>query len=391
MLVDYYNGGRLMTKYKFLKPDTLRNGVKIKNRVVMSPMTEQSSFEDGSITSDEINYYRLRTGGVGMLITGCANVNDLGKGFEGELSVADKSMLPGLSRLANAIKMNGTKAILQIFSAGRMTNSKVLRGQQPVSASAVSALRHGAETPRALSEKEITQTIEDFAKATKLAIEAGFDGVELHGANTYLLQQFFSPHSNRRADQWGGSLQNRMRFPLAVVDACADTIKQFADSPFILGYRISPEEIEEPGIRISDTIALVSQLNNKPIDYLHLSLADAWESSIVDTSDQRPVFEKIKAVLADDLPLIVVGHLATPAQVEKLIDSGVSFAAMGRELIREPQWVQKVEAEDEQAIRYTFSLRDLNELKITPPLLNFLMTAFRRGFPLSTDKHQLKR
>ncbi len=116
-----------MTKYKFLKPDTLRNGVKIKNRVVMSPMTEQSSFEDGSITSDEINYYRLRTGGVGMLITGCGNVNDLGKGFEGELSVADKSMLPGLSRLANAIKMNGTKAILQIFSAGRMTNSKVLR------------------------------------------------------------------------------------------------------------------------------------------------------------------------------------------------------------------------------------------------------------------------
>jgi 2,4-dienoyl-CoA reductase-like NADH-dependent reductase (Old Yellow Enzyme family) len=77
--------------------------------------------------------------------------------------------------------------------------------------------------------------------------------------------------------------------------------------------------------------------------------------------------------------------------VEKLIDSGVSFAAMGRELIREPQWVQKVEAEDEQAIRYTFSLRDLNELKVTPPLLNFLMTAFRRGFPLSTDKHQLKR
>ena len=83
----------------------------------MSPMTEQSSFEDGSITNDEIAYYRLRAGGVGMLITGCANVNDLGKGFEGELSVAHRQMRPGLSRLANAIQIDGTKAILQIFSA----------------------------------------------------------------------------------------------------------------------------------------------------------------------------------------------------------------------------------------------------------------------------------
>lgn len=378
-----------MTNYNFLKPYTLRNGVTVKNRIAMSPMTEQSSFENGAITSDEINYYRLRAGGVGLLITGCANVNDLGKGFEGELSVAHRSMLPGLTRLANAIKIDGTKAILQIFSAGRMSNSKVLRGQQPVSASAVAALRPDAEVPRALSSAEIEQTITDFANATKLAIDAGFDGAELHGANTYLMQQFFSPHSNRRTDQWGGSLENRMRFPLAVVDACANVIKA-AKQPFILGYRISPEEIEEPGIRLADTLALVKQLNQKPIDYLHISLADAWGSSIVDKTDHQPVFEKIQKVIADDLPLMVVGHLATPTQVEKLLSTGVEFAAIGRELIREPKWVQKVMAGDEKAIRYTFSLEDLDELKVTPPLLNFLMTAFRRGFPLSTDEHQIK-
>ncbi len=379
-----------MSGYQFLEPYTLRNGVTIKNRIAMSPMTEQSSFEDGSITGDEIAYYQLRAGGVGMLITGCANVNDLGKGFEGELSVAHEAMKPGLTRLANATKIGGTKSILQIFSAGRMSNSEVLRGEQPVSASAVAALRKDAEEPRALTEEEVEQTIKDFAKATKLAIDADFDGVELHGANTYLIQQFFSPHSNRRQDQWGGSLANRMAFPLAVVDACAAVIKRFAKRPFILGYRLSPEEIEEPGIRLDDTLALVEQLNQKPIDYLHLSLADAWASSIVDHSDSQPVFEKIKSVLANDLPLMVVGHLATPDQVEKLMQAGVQFAAMGRELIREPKWVQKVMAGDEDAIRYTFSLSDLDELKVTPPLLNFLMTAFRNGFPLSTDEHQLK-
>lgn len=377
-----------MSQYTFLKPYTLRNGVTVKNRIAMSPMTEQSSFEDGSITSDEIAYYHLRAGGVGLLITGCANVNDLGKGFEGELSVAHESMLPGLSRLANAIKVNGTKAILQIFSAGRMSHSSILRGKQPVSASAVAAVRPDAETPRSLSEDEIEQTITDFAKATQLAIDAGFDGVELHGANTYLLQQFFSPHSNRRTDRWGGSLENRMRFPLAVVDACAKVVGQ-AGRPFILGYRVSPEEIEKPGIRLSDTLALVKQLNQKPIDYLHVSLADAWGTSIVDQTDKQPVFEKIQAVLAADLPLMVVGHLATPTQVEKLMNVNVDFAALGRELIREPKWVQKAAAGDEKAIRYTFSLQDLDELKVTPPLLHFLRTSFKKGFPISTDTRQI--
>ncbi len=181
-----------MTNYQFLKPYTLRNGVTIANRIAMSPMTEQSSFEDGTITSDETAYYNLRAGGVGMQITGCANVNDLGKGFEGELSAAHEDMLPGLTKLANAMKVGHTKAILQIFSAGRMSNSKILRGEQSVSAGNVQADRPGAEQPRALSTAEVEETIMDFAKATQLAIDAGFDGVELHGANTYLIQQFFS-------------------------------------------------------------------------------------------------------------------------------------------------------------------------------------------------------
>lgn len=379
-----------MKDYQFLNPYQLRNGVTIKNRVVMSPMTECSSFEDGSVTNDEIEYYRVRSGGVGMVITGCANVNAEGKGFEGQLSITDRKFLPGLKRLAQAIKLDGTKAILQIFSAGRMTNSHILRGQQPVSASAIKALRKDAELPRALSTEEVIATIADFGNATRLAIEAGFDGVEIHGANTYLIQQFFSPLSNQRTDYFGGNLKNRMNFPLTVVDICAQVIKENAKKPFILGYRISPEERETPGIRMADTLELVKELNNRPIDYLHISLADASASSIVDADDSEPVYAKIKAVLADDLPLITVGHLASPKQVEDLMAAGVDFAALGRELIREPKWVQKVMSGDEDAIRYTFSVNDMDDLKVTPPLLDFLVTTFGRGFPLSTDEHQIK-
>ncbi|GAK47483.1 NADH oxidase domain protein [Secundilactobacillus oryzae JCM 18671] len=379
-----------MKNWQFLNDYTLRNGVKLANRIVMAPMTEQSSFEDGTITTDEIEYYRLRAGAIGMLITGCANVNDLGKGFEGELSAANTDMLPGLRRLANATSTGTTKSILQIFSAGRMTNTKILRGEQPVSASAVPSLQPNAETPRELTPEEVEQTIKDFGNATKLAIEAGFDGVELHGANTYLIQQFFSPHSNRRTDKWGGSLEKRMAFPLAVVSECAQIIKNYADRPFILGYRLSPEEREEPGIRLADTLELVKALNETPIDYLHISLADAKAPSIVDKTDPEPVFAKIKSVLSTDLPLITVGHVASPDQAESIIEAGNDFVAIGRELIREPHWLQKVQNGDEDSIRYTISKSDMAELRITRPLWQFLVTAFKRGFPLSTDEHQIQ-
>lgn len=118
-----------MSDYTFLKPFTFKNQpITLKNRIVIPPMTTRLSFEDGTVTQDEIEYYQKRAGGVGLFITGTANVNPLGKGFEGELSVADDRFIPGLSRLATAMKTGGSKAVLQIFSAGRMSNSKILRG-----------------------------------------------------------------------------------------------------------------------------------------------------------------------------------------------------------------------------------------------------------------------
>ncbi|WP_395345434.1 NADH-dependent flavin oxidoreductase [Levilactobacillus parabrevis] len=372
-------------KYKFLEPYTFANGVKVKNRVVIPPMTEASGFEEGSITSDELRYFRMHSGGVGLFISPVANVSVSGKGFEGELAITDDRYLPGLTKMASAMKQNGTKAILQIFHAGRMSNSKILRGERPVSASSVAAERPNAEVPRELTGDEINQIITDFGEGTRRAIQAGFDGVELHGANTYLLQQFFSPHSNRRTDKWGGDVDGRMSFALAVIKRCHEVIQQYADHPFILGYRLSPEEIETPGIRLADTLHLVDVLCGQPLDYLHISMGYAWRTSLNDQADTEPLILKIKRQVAGQLPLIAVGSVEKPADAEKVMAAGIDFVALGREMLREPNWVQKVAADDEAGIRYTISEQDLDELGITPAMWNFLIVRLKSAMHISNQ------
>lgn len=166
--------------YQFMQPYTFKNGVTLKNRMVMSPTTTMSSFYDGHVTNDEIKFYDVRAGGPEMIIGEVANVIASGKGFEGELSIADDGDIDGLSRLANAMKRGGTKAILQIFHAGRKSNDSILRGEQPVSASAVKAVfPSDSQTPRELAATEIDEIIVAFGEATRRAIAAGFDGVEL--------------------------------------------------------------------------------------------------------------------------------------------------------------------------------------------------------------------
>ncbi|MBN7275276.1 NADH-dependent flavin oxidoreductase [Ligilactobacillus pobuzihii] len=359
-----------MTKYSFLQPYTFENkNITLKNRVVIPPMTERMSFEDGTITSDETAYYAQHTGGAGMFITAVANVNSLGKGFEGELSIADDRFLPGLSDLASSIKKNGTKAIIQIFSAGRMSSTAILRGKQPVSASAIPAIRADSETPRELSEEEVEQTIKDFGAATKRAIEAGFDGIELHGANTYLLQQFFSPHSNRRTDKWGGSLEKRMKFPLAVIKEATKVIEKYATKPFLLGYRISPEELEEPGITLDDTLQFIEQLKQTKIDYLHVSQSDVWRTPLRDEDSRQIVNGALKKRISNAFPMIVVGNLKTPADAEKASES-FDLVALGHESLWEPKWVQKITNNEESAIRYSIAKSDLADLGIKPSFMD---------------------
>ncbi|ANZ62477.1 NADH-dependent flavin oxidoreductase [Secundilactobacillus paracollinoides] len=377
-----------MTTNQFLSSFQFNNGLTLKNRVVMSPMTTMTSFYNGMVTSDELNYYAARAAGPGMVITAVANVADSGKGFEGELSVASDDMIPGLTKLARTLHQNGTKAIMQIFHAGRKSNHHILRGDQPVSASAVAAVYPpDSETPRALTEDEIQQLIVDFGEATRRAIAAGFDGVELHGANTYLLQQFFSPNSNQRTDNWGGSREKRMNFALAVIDAAKSAIKKYADRPFLLGYRISPEEIENPGIRLEDSLYFVDQVKDK-IDYLHLSMGNYKRTSLNDKTNTKTLLSQFAAHTNGTIPLIGIGSVETPADANAVLADGGDLVAIGRELLREPQWVQKVASGDAASLRFEISPNDMDELAIPSVMQTYLKTSFHDVMHFSNDANK---
>lgn len=368
-----------------MKPYTFANGARLQNRIVMAPVTTQSSFFDGTVSNDEVKFYQMRSG-VGMIIAEVANINKEGKGFEGELSVAEDRFIPGLSKLANAIHLKGSKAVLQIFDAGRKTNRQILRGIQPRSASAVAPHRNPDEVPRELTDDEIEQVIADFGAVTLRAVKAGFDGVEIHGANTYLLQQFFSPHSNRRTDKWGGNIEKRMNFIKAVIAEVRRVVAKYAPADFIVGYRFSPEELSNPGIRIADTLKLVAMLSEQPIDYLHSSMGDRKRTSLLNKDDQEELNHKILTVIDERKPLIEVGSVQTPTDAEMALNEGATLVAMGRELLREPNWVEKVRLGDEKSIRYMISPADMDLLGLPGGIQRELRTGFLDAMNFTDQK-----
>ncbi|WP_166239779.1 NADH-dependent flavin oxidoreductase [Paenibacillus turpanensis] len=343
-------------------------GIELKNRLVMAPMTNFASNPDGSVSDNEIQYYIRRSGGAGMVITACAYVTASGKGFPGEFGSDRDELIPSLRRLADAIKGEGAKAVLQIFHGGRQCPPDLLPDGQPVSASAVTPDQPNAATPRALEEAEIEAIIRDFGESARRAIEAGFDGVEIHGANGYLIQQFFSGHTNRREDRWGGSVDKRLAFPLAVVDEVQRVVKEHARAPFVVGYRFSPEEPEENGLTMTDTFALIDALADKGLDYLHVSLMEFW-SEARRGAEARPRIELIRDRVGGRVPLIGVGSLYKAEEALKAFnESGIPLIALGRPLIIDPDWVQKVEQGREQEIETELDLTAQERLVIPEPL-----------------------
>ncbi|WP_226086975.1 NADH-dependent flavin oxidoreductase [Mesobacillus sp. S13] len=356
-------------KYKPLFDSfTFKNGINLKNRLVMAPMTNFSSNEDGTVTDAEVDYYVRRSKGVSMVITACTYVTRNGKGFHGEFGADTDEMIPSLKKLATAIKAEGAKAVLQIFHGGRECPPELVPNEEIVSASDVQSERNSAKAPRALTEEEVQHIIAAFGETTRRAIEAGFDGVEIHGANGYLIQQFFSPHSNRRDDQWGGSLEKRMAFPLAVVDEVKKVAAKHAKEPFIVGYRFSPEEPEEPGITMADTLQLIDALAEKNLDYLHVSLNDFWSKPRRGVDDDRSRMEIIHERVGGKVPVIGVGSLYSADDVIKAFETGVPLLALGRELIIDPDWVEKVETGRENEIETKIDTGAQARLVVPDPL-----------------------
>ena len=343
------------------------SGIEVANRIVMAPMTTFSGNDDGTTTDAEVAYYKERNQAAGLLITACAYVIRPGKGFHGQIGADTDELIPSLRRIAEALKANGNKAVLQIYHGGRMSPPEELPDGQSVSASAVAAEREGAQVPREMTESEIEETIAAYGEATRRAITAGFDGVEIHGANTYLIQQFFSPHSNRRTDKWGGDLIKRMTFPLAVVDS-VKRAAALAGRPFLVGYRISPEEMENPGITMEDTLYLAEALSHKELDYLHVSVMDFWAGSMRDKQDTAARAQLIAAKVGHILPVIGVGGFHTPEDAEKVLTIGIPLVAMGRELLMDPHWLTKVKENAVDKIETELDVNAQDLLKIPAPL-----------------------
>lgn len=350
--------------------------ISLKNRIVMSPMTHMSSNADGSISEQEIRYYKRRSHGAAMVITAATYVMQQG-GMPGAPGADNDALIPGLRRLASTIQGNGAKAVLQIFHAGRQGS----KTGDYVSAGNIPEDREGAPVPRSLTEQEMEGIIHAYAEAARRAVDAGFDGVEIHGGNGNLLHQFFSPMTNRRTDRYGGSLDNRMTLALAIIREVLRTVRKESEKPFLVGYRFSPEEAGTPGITMADTLSFVDALSGTGIDYLHVSLTSFRSVPRRGIQDSRTRLAILQERVGSRIPIIGVGSIYTPNDALEALSSGIPLIALGRELIMEPDWVQLVLEGREQQIRTSISPLDLQELSIPEPLWN-LMMSIPGWFPL---------
>ncbi|HGO5823569.1 TPA: NADH-dependent flavin oxidoreductase [Mannheimia haemolytica] len=312
-------------------PYTLNNQVEIKNRLVVAPMTHFASNDDGTISEQERHFLHNRAADMGLFITAATGVMRNGKAFYGQPEALDERYLASLTETANILKNQGTKAILQIFHGGAQAIPALLDGANAV---APSDQANGA---KALTADEVNQIIQAFANATDLAIQAGFDGVEIHGANGYLIQQFFSAEFNQRHDEWGGSLEKRLRFPLAVVDAAVSVREKHHRPDFIIGYRFSPEEPGEHGLTMQDTYALIDALCEKTLQYLHISLWDFGKKARRGADTNLTRMQLVHQHINGRLPLIGVGNLLTGEQIRKAYATGwAEFIALGKAVMINP-------------------------------------------------------
>jgi len=321
------NRGEVMNT--IFQPYTFKNGAIMRNHFALAPMTTYASNSDLTLSDEEELYYNSRAKQFGMIITAATAVSKDAQAFENQISIRDERYLDSMKRLATAITKEGSLAVVQLHHGGRMNQPGLYPNQDIVSASAIKANREYTVIPRKLRNSEVYDIIDDFCNATKLAIRAGFDGIELHGANTYLLQQFFSPHSNQRDDEFGGSLEKRMTFALTLIDRVLAIKNEYADKSFIVGYRLSPEELEEPGITLSDTLKLVNEFAKKDIDYIHLSQGYYKNTSIRDKENTVPIITQIKDVVQDRVALIGAGGITSTETANDAIAFGYDLVAVG--------------------------------------------------------------
>ena len=315
----------------------LNNNKEVPSHLIVAPLTLLGSNPDGTISEEERNYLNQRGKNIGLYILGATAVSQEGISFPNQPRALSDKDIPSLEERAKIIKAQGALAINQIHHGGSLADSKY-SGTSVVAVSAEiynkgltkKDIKKGNEKKQ-LNNDDILRIINDFSKATELSIKAGYDGIEIHGANNYLLQQFYSGYYNKRKDEWGGSLEKRMRFPLEVVDACCKIRDKYNKPEFIIGYRLSPEEPFENGITMTETLALVRALVKKPIQYIHISQNNFFQKTRrgEGTGDER--LKIIHKETRGKVALIGVGGLYSYKDFNKALKSEfVEFIGTGR-------------------------------------------------------------
>lgn len=367
-----------MSKYKhLLSPFELGKGFTLRNRIVMSPMTTWAGNPDFTVSDEEIDWYKERVKGVGLVITGCTQVTPEGIGFTDEFAGYDDRFIPSLKKLADVAKSDGAPAILQLFHAGNKAYQDLIPGGDVVSASAIPSettpfTPPHMPVPRALEEDEIWDIIKAFGATTRRAIDAGFDGIEVHGAHGFLNQNFLSPMFNQRTDKWGGSIENRLRFSIEVVREIRRVIALYAKHPFILGFRISPEELPKKGLRLPDTFTLIDTLINEQVDYLHFSLFQVLTQKPLDIDTDKTITKVLSDYVNHRLPVIAAGQITTPAEADNALDLGLDLVAIARSMVINPHWAQLVIEDREDEIIMVLDPEKAGKKKIPGRLMNIV-------------------
>jgi len=322
---------------KYFEKYILNNNVEVPGRLVIPPLTLFSSNPDGTLSEGERKYLELRATGVGLYVLGACAVSQEGIAFSCQPRAFSEKDIESNAERAKIIKSQGALAINQIHHGGALAK-KEYSGLPPVAPSAdivnEKLEKEGKLTEetkiRELTDEEIKKIIEDFAYATEISLKAGYDGIEIHGANNYLIQQFYSPYTNRRTDEWGGSVEKRMNFPLKIVDACCKVREKFNKPEFIIGYRLSPEEPFEPGLTMTETKQLIKALVEKPIQYIHISLKKFFQTTRRGEGIGIERLKVIHELTKGKVALIGVGGLKTQQDFTDAINSGLTeFVAAG--------------------------------------------------------------
>lgn len=359
-------------------PYTFNNGITVKNRFVVAPMTHWSSDAQGHATFDELAYIKARSAGFGIFITASIAVNPAGISFVGQPVAFSENDLDSLSSVAKTIKSQGALAIAQLQHGGAVAITP-----NPCSPSnfnhetLITASGPITVTATQMTQDDIHQTISDFVKSAELCMKAGFDGVEIHGANGYLLQQFFSAKTNRRTDCYGGNLENRIRFGMEITQQLISLKDKHHKNDFIIGYRITPEEAGENGLTMSDTLALVDNLADLGVQYIHISLQDFYSKARRGADTDKSRLELIKKCLDDkNVALIGVGKINSAQKALNAINTHTAdFVAIGLSALINPNFVTLIEQGKEKKIRPMFNLfKSGKHHQMPEPMWDMVMT-----------------